>query len=82
MTSADELIEALEDAGFYDHRPYSGRGMFGAECVGLDLEGEGDLWNVAYALGKSGADIKAPRVDSMGRGIIAYWPSVKWPENA
>jgi hypothetical protein len=43
------------------------------EIVGLVL---------ATALAKAGVEVPAPRTDSMGRGIIAYWPSAKWSEGA
>lgn len=75
---AQELIDAIEDAGF-EARDYSGRAMFGSVCVGVDLDSDGDLWRLATALGEAGINVGAPRTDSMGRGIIAYWPSIKWP---
>lgn len=76
------LTEALEDAG-YDPEPYSGRAMFGAQCVSVELEGDGDLWELAVDLARTfEGRIPAPRTDSMGKGIVAYWPSAKMTEAA
>jgi hypothetical protein len=77
VIDTEQLCDALDEAG-YDYRSYSGRGMFGAECVGVDLESDVDLWDLATALARAGLNIPAPRTDSMGRDIIAYWPSAKW----
>jgi hypothetical protein len=77
MIDTVELCDALDNAGF-NYRAYSGRAMFGAECVGVDLEDDSDLWRLAKQLGLAGIDTPAPRTDSMGCGLIAYWPSAKW----
>jgi hypothetical protein len=71
MTRTQDLIAALEDKG-YDWRPYSGRRMYGARCVGVTLDSIEDL----YALGRDvgSAMLDPPTTDSMGRGIVAYWP--------
>lgn len=48
-------------------RSYSGRGMYGVRCVGVDMDYEGQY------------ELPAGFVtDSMGRGVIAYWPSIEW----
>ena len=72
------LIDALEDAG-YDPCAYSGRGMYGKECVAL----RGDninLWEVARSLPED-LNVPEPRTDSMGLGIVIYWPSYEWPKS-
>ena len=76
MIDAQELTDALEDAGF-DVEPYSGRAMFGVECVSIRLDSESELWSLAYDLAEQGVKVPAPRLDSMGRGLVAYWPSAK-----
>lgn len=62
----EELTTALINEGL-DPRSYSGRGMFGKECVGVEVVYPGD-----YTLPKG------YRMDNMGRDYIVYWPSVKW----
>lgn len=78
------LIQATEDACIGTVRSYSGRGMYGKTCVGLEvntageameiaawavLNADGDSRDVARMLGRA-------REDSMGRGVILYWPTV------
>jgi hypothetical protein len=75
----DTVYEALIDAG-YSPRSYSGRGMYGESCVGLALESETDLLKVGAALGERLAQ-RSFRTDSLGMGIIAYWPREKWQED-
>lgn len=68
MTTHD-LIDLIEEAGFI-WRKYSGRGMYGKQCVGLAFDNTEDLWDLAQVL----PDVPRPTTDSMGQGFIAYWP--------
>jgi hypothetical protein len=63
-----ELIDALSTLGL-NPRSYSGRGMYGHECVGASVEDPGD-----YELPKGW------RMDSLGKRYIVYWPDAEWPE--
>lgn len=82
-----KFIEALEDAG-YEPKSYSGRGMFGKDCVsvsGNDEDGNRiSQWNLARALFYDTEDdvgnIPEPRQDQLGLGIVLYWPSYEWPK--
>lgn len=98
-----KLKELLEDAG-YDVRSYSGRAMYGKECVGVDsrnsrenpfkmamsvaVEVMNDVDSVttgdeameqAHSTLQELADLRVCQ-DSMGLGIITYFPDVEWPE--
>lgn len=77
----NELIDALYQANC-EPRSYSGRAMFGERCVGIALDSDSELWRVAQSLASRDIFIGGPRTDSLGMGIIAYWPGVKWPEEA
>lgn len=71
-TASERAIAKLTAAG---HKPfsYSGRGMYGAECVAVAIdELNGDL----RKLGGS-----APRRDSLGKKLVAYWPGLPWPKD-
>jgi hypothetical protein len=70
--NVQKIIDKLTAAGLEPYS-YSGRGMFGAECVGVTLDGIGD--GTAQRIVGS-----APHTDSMGKQIVAYWPSLSWPE--
>jgi hypothetical protein len=82
--------DLLEDAG-YEPRSYSGRFMYGDQCVGVTLGGEnlgtlvGDLIHTIMdrtddesALRDLADRLSNVRTDSMGRGIVVYFPGVKW----
>lgn len=72
-TASERAIAKLTAAG---HKPfsYSGRGMFGAECVAISAPDR------AYAPRK--LDGVTPRYDSLGKGLVAYWPHLPWPPAA
>lgn len=79
----EKFIEALEDAG-YEPKSYSGRGMYGKKCVSVHGDDVSE-WDIARNLFNETHDgefdnVPAPKQDQMGRGIVLYWPSYKWPE--
>jgi hypothetical protein len=72
---AEVIRSRVEDEGF-SVGAYSGRGMFGRECVSVDV-GQDDHMShedLIAAVGVQGA-----KVDSLGRGVVVYWPRVTWP---
>jgi hypothetical protein len=73
-TTALRLYKALRDSGVGRVRAYSGRGMYGVYCVGISLErGDETSLNVGFA--------GRPCIDSLGLGVIAYWPSCEWDDS-
>lgn len=88
------LIEAAEEAG-YPARSYSGRGMFGRECVGIVCP-RGEAFSVAAKVAHellliAGTEDRADELlgqlarlrassDSMGRDEIVYFQGVPWPD--
>lgn len=79
---ADKLIKALRE-GDFKVRDYSGRGMGDRRCVGVYLERGQSPFAVgavaALALGEEVLDLGV-RQDSMGMGVILYFPGILWPE--
>ena len=78
-TLTPDQIESMESAAVeLDgslYRGYSGRGMYGDECVGVVLKSEGDLFRFATLLDAGLAEaLGTPKSDDMGFDIIAYWP--------
>jgi|GEM_PF-2775330 len=77
---------AFEAIGEFEIRGYSGRAMYGAECLGVEFDGRlGHVLSelVRYAAGLERDDaqeladaLRDMRTDSMGRGTIAYFPDV------
>lgn len=77
------VLELLQNTSFSDGvRAYSGRGMSGRVCLGVELP-RGALFELGYEMARAVyseivfADtsiVPAPHTDSMGHDIIAYWP--------
>lgn len=92
--NARKLIGAIESAG-YEARSYSGRGMFGKECVGVEIPQDESAFALAaklvltvfdedgdeeaYNLTSDLADLRVSE-DAMGLDAIVYFPRVAWPE--
>lgn len=77
LTRLDAILEIADDLNATPYRAYSGRGMYGAECVGLctsDYANEHDIISAARRRG-----IKGERTDSLGRRVIVYWPAILDP---
>lgn len=75
----DEFIEKLDEVadnvGGDIHSDYSGRFMYGKNCYGIDGE---DLTDLLMEIGR--LELPKPKTDSMGRGVIVYWPDVEGDE--
>jgi hypothetical protein len=83
--STRQLVDILQSAG---HEPYaySGRGMYGKECVGVDLHCEvlnfaADVIEAMAICGEADENgemvakaLRNARSDSMGRGTVVYFP--------
>lgn len=89
-----ELVELIGSAG-YEPRSYSGRGMNGKKCLGIDcFPSRGiELTLVQTYLENCPIDsssiqeamdlceqLKDVKTDSMGRGEIVYWSHIAWEE--
>jgi hypothetical protein len=81
------LQTLLEDNDF-NARSYSGRGMNGKTCLAVSLGSDfaGDLLLIGSLIADHNTDnptevIDIPtetRTDSMGRGIVVYWPEIQF----
>ena len=85
MHNSKALIEALEESG-YQPKPYSGRGMYGKQCVSISGDRDDNVspWEVARCLWFNNIedddlDVPEPHQDQLGLGIVLYWPSYEWP---
>ena len=81
-TQIEDIQGLLTDIDGADLRSYSGRGMYGKQCLGIDMESMADA--VRFALMVEDEDLTValsnPCFDSMGLGIIVYFPNVEAPE--
>lgn len=68
-----KILVQMADEGFGTLREdYSGRGMYGDECVGLVTDDPENCIEEAASRGIRGA-----KYDSMGLKTIVYWENVK-----
>lgn len=70
-----EIIEAVAIAvGGELVEGYSGRGMFGAKCLGIICESAQAVIEEAAARG-----LRSSSQDNMGKDFIVYWPHLRRP---
>lgn len=83
------LQEALEELrGDYDIRGYSGRGMYGKQCLSINVsQCDMNILQLGFDLATTdafsgGGGDELPRMcwDNMGLGRVYYWPSVPYVE--
>ena len=92
---ARALQDACDDEDLRFRRDYSGRGMYGKECIGITADDLGSVLRVMETLHDAysyedeavGAMYRAlvdnsPRSDNMGLSTIFYWPSISVDEDA
>lgn len=88
MADLGELVESFceehsDECSFY--ADYSGRGMFGRRCVGIDCRGNClrlliQLCDYLYEHGYPSASEALGNIcqDSLGRNTIIYFPSIEY----
>ena len=72
MTTQDQIIALADELGGDVRLDYSGRGLFGARCLGIVCEDPEEI--ILNALGRG---LPRGKVDSMGKRKIVYWPEIK-----
>lgn len=83
----DDALDGARWAGDYDglgDNSYSGRGMYGDTCASITFDSVLELGRFLFQLGYVAASedcakdveqmVSALRTDSMGTGIVAYFP--------
>lgn len=76
------MIDELEKTGF-KVCSYSGRCMYGAHCIGVDVDDWGTALKIGAVLREAFGILQVEALgdtmhwDNMGRGFILYWPSLK-----
>jgi hypothetical protein len=79
IETIQDLISDIDGA---DLRSYSGRGMYGKRCLGIDMDSMADAFRFALMVQDEDLSVALsnPCFDSMGLGIIVYFPNVEAPE--
>ena len=87
IEQSKKLIEALEEGG-WETRSYSGRNMYGKNCVSVhDGDEKVSAWEIAKHLFSEEYDgefdrVPEPQRDQLGLGIVLYWPRYEWPNES
>ena len=81
------LQDVIENAG-YETRSYSGRGMYGKSCLGVQTDNVidtlVDILHWAFGEGEDGLfydtakALRSAKTDSMGMGSIIYFPDCEY----
>ena len=81
-TQVEDIQSLVSDIDDAELRSYSGRNMYGKECLGIDMESMTDAFRFALSVQDSDLAfiLSRPVFDNMGRGIIVYFPNVEAPE--
>ncbi len=82
MSVTQQLKDVLQHHDGFRVRSYSGRLMYGKECLAVSCADPTDLLmllaenapDVLKALGK-------PKMDDLGKGAICYWPQTPAPDD-
>ena len=89
MNTNESLVQMICEMNDLESRSYSGRGMFGRECLGIvgktvadvtadlfdGLDGL-DLPDMDAAFNELSAALRSSRTDSMGMDVIVYFPEI------
>jgi hypothetical protein len=79
-------FKEIADKACLELREYSGRGMYGKECVGIDCDYVNETLSELVAACENTSDaahiIRTMKQDSMGLGAIIYWSCIEWSDNA
>jgi hypothetical protein len=87
MNLTTEEIDSIEHAAYdaeVSLRSYSGRMMFGQSCPAIAVKSINNLAAFFVSLGANDSVLAAKlsrelRMDQLGLGEIAYWPSISLP---
>jgi len=81
-TQVEDIRRLVSDIDDAELRSYSGRNMYGKQCLGIDMESMTDAFRFALSVDDSDLiwALSHPVFDNMGRGIIVYFPNVEAPE--
>lgn len=71
----EELSAIADEVDGQVYKNYSGRGMFGAKCVGITCSSVTSCIEIAAVNGLTGA-----RWDQLGKSFIVYWPDIQLEE--
>lgn len=74
--------DIVEGYGGNPRDNYSGRGMYGKECLGADFDSMQEFLEAMFEINESLPDFEWGNVttDSMGLGTVFYWRGIRVDE--
>lgn len=88
--TSDQLLNTVIAGAGREARSYGGRAMYGARCIGLDIERGESVFAILAELTQAAIDadiadewldvMANTKSDSMGLGSIIYWPRMDWTD--
>lgn len=85
--TAQQIEEAIEDAGWDVRAGYSGRFMYGKTCPSVEFDSMNSVIRLFIAIAESDAALAeelatSAKFDSLGKGYIVYWPRYTYADVA
>lgn len=80
--TAEQVDEFLASCGIeVPESHYSGRNMYGAKCPSFEADSDAQIFSTFVEMAKQDSNLasilaKSAKTDSMGRGIVVYWPFI------
>lgn len=85
-----ELCDIFEDLGFTAFS-YSGRGMYGKRCLAINIDRGKNLFELGGQVARRVDELSTDgeidfewmsdaRTDSLGKGVVLYFPEIPWDE--
>jgi DNA-binding IclR family transcriptional regulator len=85
MLTSEDLIAAINNTEGYTASSYSGRGMMGIRCVAVSAHDSAS--RVVLAIREANPHVKGLakalagyNQDTLGIGIVVYFPNFDWPK--
>lgn len=78
----DHIVTCSNNTNGDDIMSYSGRAMYGAQCLALTFPGFSDSFNFALEIGSyegMAELLSSPQCDSMGYDIVIYFRNIAVP---
>ncbi|MCV2366273.1 hypothetical protein LNV23_22790 [Paucibacter sp. DJ1R-11] len=76
MQNKIDIVEHIADELEADFIcDYSGRGMYGEKCVAISIDSD-EIYE-AVQLATLWGIKEIGKIDSMGRGVVIYWPDLE-----
>jgi len=81
--TGEEVMHALEAAEAEARDDYSGRCMYGAKCPAFECETDSAMVRTFLRVAAENPELAAElardmKTDSMGRGMVVYFPSIRF----